>query len=523
LQPIDVGANGDWIMVNIYQTAAFNARRTPDHLALCDGGESLNFSDLVVQSRRVAAAIEALGVKRGDRVAALLPNSILYVLLYHAAAVSGFILVPVNTRYGKQDLSHLVADCTPGLVLFDSQFQKLVDEARAGLASSSAGEAAPDWQDVSEVDWQVGPFGGGDPLVAAYGTVEAEDTALIIYTSGTTGAPKGAMISHANMVWNATNHAVELSVSSHHRSILAAPLFHIAGYNVLNGPILYAGGSLHVLAKFDVDEVLSAIQSHDPTHLFLLSTMWVYLTDLDGFQDLRFPNVEYVQTAASPLSARREEIIRAVFPNAEFGWGFGMTEYCVTSIKNRTTQELLDHPGALGYVWRHFAYRLVSEDGQKVDLTGPGELQIKGPNVFKGYWNAPEATAEVFTEDGWMRTGDRMRFDADGYAYFEGRLKDMIKTGGENVAALEVEQVLMEYDSISQAAVFGLEHPVWGEELVAAILPTNGAAVDPERVRAFCKSRLSGFKVPKRIWCVEEMPVSSSGKVQKHLLKQRFQ
>ena len=251
--------------------------------------------------------------------------------------------------------------------------------------------------------------------------------------------------------------------------------------------------------------------------------MWVSLTDHPVFSEQNMQFVSYVQTAAAPLGEWRQELIRKVFPRAEFGWGFGMTESCVTTIKNRYTDEILKHPGSIGYLWRHVSYRLVDESGAVLaDQRGPGELQVKGPTIFKGYWNQPELTAQVLDKDGWLHTGDIIRLHDDGFAYFMGRSKDMIKTGGENVAAIEVENCLAGHPDIREAAVFGLPHEYWGEELVAAVVPVAGREPDIEQLRERCRAALSGFKVPKRIFVVDSLPQSSSGKVQKFVLKQRY-
>jgi acyl-CoA synthetase (AMP-forming)/AMP-acid ligase II len=200
-----------------------------------------------------------------------------------------------------------------------------------------------------------------------------------------------------------------------------------------------------------------------------------------------------------------------------------MTESCVTTIKNRYTHEILDHPGSIGYLWRHVAHRLVDETGQVLaDQRGPGELQVKGPTVFKGYWNQPELTAATLDADGWLHTGDLFRFDDEGFAYFMGRSKDMIKTGGENVAAQEVENCLVGHPDVREAAAFGVPHERWGEELVAAVVPIEGRQPDTEALRTHCRESLSGFKVPKRIFLVDSLPHSSSGKVQKFKLRQGF-
>lgn len=507
-------------MPNIYQTAMFHARRRPNAVALSDDTRRLTFCQLGARARALAAWLESRGVRRNDRVAALLRNSIDYIALIHATAIGGFMVVPVNTRYSAHELAFLVGDCTPSLVIYEADFEPLVQEVREQLGEGSLIRWEPGFPNSDDSASDVADL---DPVAHRFGCVEDDDVAMIVYTSGTTSSPKGAMLTHANLVWNAVNYLIELGIDAEARALLATPLFHIGGFGVLNGPVLYAGGSLHIVQQFEPRLVLETLRTIDPTHLFLLSTMWVGLTDTPEFESLRMPSVRYVQTAAAPLSVWRQEQIRRAFPNAEFGWGFGMTESCVTTIKNRYTHEILEHPGSIGYVWRHVAYRLVDDVGRVLaDQRGPGELQVKGPTVFKGYWGSTGSDHAIVDAEGWLHTGDLMRFDDEGFACFVGRSKDMIKTGGENVAALEVENCLAEHPCVNQASVFGLPHEYWGEELVAAVVLVPGKQVDPETLRGWCRERLSGFKVPKRLFVIDSLPASSSGKVQKFLLRKRF-
>jgi len=504
-------------MPNIYQVAMFNAERHPGKIAVSDDQRQLSFAQLCARARALAGYLAGLGVVHGDRVAVMTANSIDYLALLHATAVGGFIVVPVNTRYGLHELEHLVRDAEPKVCLYDTVHQALVD----AFIHEDRLSTQPIWLNALPDSLPDPP--STDPVARRFGVVDADDVAILMYTSGTTSVPKGAMLTHGNLSANAVNYIMELGIDAQARSLLATPLFHIGGFGVINGPILYGGGSLHVLPRFDIAVVIQALIAYQPTHVFLLSTMWVGLTDHPEFGTHVLPSVRFVQTAAAPLGEWRQALIRRVFPNAEFSWGFGMTESCVTTIKNRYTHEILAHPGAMGYVWRHVQYRLVDADGKMLDdQHGPGALQVRGPTVFKGYWKQPELTAQVLDAQGWLHTGDIIRIDADGFAYFLGRSKDMIKTGGENVAALEVENCLTGHTDVREAAVFGVPHEYWGEALVAAVVPALGRSPDVDALRAHCRAHLSGFKVPKRIFIVDALPLSSSGKVQKFRLKEQF-
>lgn len=512
------------ISANIYQTLGWHARRRPAKPAVLDRSRTFTFTDLIGLVRSIALTLEGAGVERGDRVAVLADNCIETIALLHATALTGFILVPVNTRYSAEELRYVLEDSEPRLVVHAPEYGRLLAQALKDLPSvtpsrldlaalaGSAGECTTSsWRDRLGFEaW-------------SYGSVEGDDVAMLIYTSGTTSRPKGAMLTHANLIWNSINYIMESELRSTHSAILATPLFHISGFGVMHGPLLHAGGTLFVVDRFSPQRIIEVLQAFKPSHMFLVSAMWVQMTENPSFLSSQFPDLTFVSTAAGPLSDARQAIVRKAFPNAQFGWGYGMTESCVTTIKSQCTDELDQHPGTLGYGWRHVRYRLVDESGRPLDtLVGTGELQVKGDVVFKGYWKNPEATREARGDDGWLRSGDLFEFDDEGFAYFRGRSKDMIKTGGENVAAQEVETCLVQCPGVRDAAAFGLPDDHLGEMLAVAIETVEGMAPSEESVKAFCRVRLAGFKVPKKVFFVDRLPRSSSEKPQKHKLVEMF-
>ncbi|MCC7426730.1 MAG: AMP-binding protein [Alphaproteobacteria bacterium] len=504
-------------MPNIYQVARYHALRRPEALALADRTRRIGYPAFHAMIRRVAGMVAAAGAGPGQRVVALLENSMEYLALYHATALGRFILVPANVRFGAEEFSFLLSDSDPALVLFDNRNAALAETARRW-----ANDRGVVMRNVEQEGWGETPF-ACDAQTDRFGAAEDEEVALILYTSGTTSRPKGAMITHGNLAWNCINYLVEAELTSRSRSILTTPLFHIAGHGVLNGPVMYAGGALYIMPRFDAEELWQVLHEFRPTNLSLLSAMWVLFTDRYSSRDGTFPEVQTVQTAASPLSQARQDEIQRMFPNAEWIWGFGMTETCVTTIRTRNMAEMRAHPGTMGQPWRHIRFRLADEAGRTITEPGTvGEFQVKGPTVFKGYWREPPAGGAAFTADGWLRTGDLFHIDAEEYTYFVGRSKDMIKTGGENVAALEVETCLLQHPDVQDAAAFGLPHDLWGEELVAAVVARAGRNIDTEALMAHARAHLSGFKTPKRLFVIAELPRSSSGKVQKFRLQEQL-
>ncbi|MGD9942846.1 MAG: class I adenylate-forming enzyme family protein [Burkholderiaceae bacterium] len=520
-------------MANVYQAIAWHAQRTPDAVAVRDTRRSLSYAAFVDHVHAVAERLAAAGVRRGMRVAVVADTSIEYIALYYATAILGFVLVPINIRYGAVELQYVLGDADPALVLTEA-------ERRTEIAAATRAPLL-DVEDLRPTPGAAGRDAWRRSLgfvAYRYGSVSETDTAVIMYTSGTTGSPKGAMISHGNLLWNCVNYVQESGYGPAVRSLLAVPMFHAVGFGSVAGPTLHGGGTVCVIDRFSPAAVIAAIDRERPSHLFLIAAMWVQMTDDAQFRSRSFDGVSVVSTGAGLLGHDRQLQIRARFPGAQFGCGYGMTESFVTTLKSQSSAELDEHQGSPGFIWRLIDYRLVDESGQVLDdLRGPGELQVRGPMVFQGYWRDEEKTKSAFTDDGWLRTGDLFRFDDDGYGHLVGRVKDMIKTGGENVAAREVEDCLASYPGVREAAAFGRQHDMLGEELCAAVeldldpARIDATGIDPANVdaaafeadiRAFCRTRLSSFKVPRRVFIVDRLPRSTSDKVQKFILRERF-
>ncbi|MGJ7546195.1 class I adenylate-forming enzyme family protein [Variovorax sp. LT1R16] len=503
-------------MPNIYQTLAYHAVRQPDAVALSDANRQFTYRQFVNLVKDVAQFVQDGGVKPGDRVAIVADNSIEYVALIYATALAGFVLVPLNTRYSADEIRHALEDCEPSLLLYEARFASVINEANWQTVP------VPVARELDSSGWRMNPV-RGTLTGSRFGTVSESDLCMILYTSGTTSRPKGAMLSHQNFVWNCLNNIVELELTRRNRAIMVSPLFHINAFGVLNGAILYAGGSIFVMSKFEARAYADVVEDFRPTNIPLLSVMWVDLVKELRNRGKRFDFVDALQAAASPLSEQQQNEIVSFFPNAEWGWGFGQTECCGTSIRSRFRWESEMRPGTTGHFWRHVEWRLVDDNGLSIaELPATGELQVRGPTVFPGYWKKDSQTRETLTSDGWLRTGDILRVEADEYAFFVGRSKDMVKTGGENVAALEVERALIEHPAVQEAGAFGLPHERWGEELVAAIVLRPGMKASADEVKDFMRKTATGFKVPKRIFIVPALPQSSSGKVQKFALREQF-
>ena len=441
-------------------------------------------------SRQVAARLAGAGLRPGDRVLMSAATSVELVEAHIAALRLGLVVVPANTAYREREIAHIVGDARPRAAVVD-------DPDRAAWIR----RADPDVLVVGpDVDLAAGDAGGAPVLDA----VRPEDPALIGYTSGTTGTPKGAVLSHGNLLASSESVRLAWRWTADDRLVLALPLFHIHGLGVgLHGTLL-AGGSAVLLPRFDPDTVLDAAAAHDATLFFGVPTMYARLAGSPRLGELG--RLRLCVSGSAPLPP-------AVFDRLADGSGqrvlerYGMTESGM-NVSNPYDGER--RPGTVGFPL----------PGVDLRLARDGEIHLRGPNVFGGYWDRPDATAAAFTDDGWFKTGDIGDHDPDGYLRLVGRARDLIITGGLNVYPREVEDVLLDHPGVAEAAVAGTPDAEWGEIVSAWVVPASPAAPPQEaELAGFAAERLARFKCPRRFVFVEELPRNALGKVLRHELE----
>ena len=466
----------------------------PATAVLCDvGSEWVSAGELEERSRRVAGRLRAAGLVHGDRMVLSAEPSVDVVVAYVAALRLGLVVVPVNAAYREREVAHIVADARPAAAVVD-------DEERGAWvvrASNAPVVVASPAMDL--------PDGAGDAAVAdVVDRVTGDDVALIGYTSGTTGAPKGAMLTHGNLLAGA--HAVRVAWrwTPADRLVLALPLFHMHGLGVGVNATLVAGASAVIVPRFAVDPVLDAAAEHDATLFFGVPTMYARLAASPRLGELaRF---RLCVSGSAPLAAALHAAVE--------GGGhqrvlerYGMTE-TVMNVSNPYDGER--RPGSVGLPLPGVELRLDGEPDE------PGEILVKGPNVFPGYWERPDATADAFDGDGWFRTGDVGALDDDGYLRIVGRRKELIISGGFNVYPREVEDVLRGHPDVADVAVVGTASDEWGEVVTAYVVPDGPE--DAAALVAFAAARLAAFKRPKLVHYVGDLPRNALGKVLKHEL-----
>ena len=455
---------------------------TPERQAVVesDGKRALTYRELDEESRAFAGLLAAAGLKAGDRFLLSAAASLRMVVAYVAAQRLGLVVVPVNTALTRSEVEYIIDDVQPVAAFVD-------DPERAAWMHRVTFVCGPET-----------PLTGDAPPALDQAT--RDDLALIVYTSGTTGAPKGAMLSSGNLLAGAEALRIAWRWGSEDRLILVLPLFHLHGLGAgLNGTLV-AGGSVILQPKFGVDSVLDAIAAHGATLFFGVPTMYVRLAASPRAAELA--NLRLAVSGSAPLSADLHATL-AGLTGKRIIERYGMTE---TLIIASNPYEGERRAGSVG----------LALPGVELRRDDAGELLVRGPSVFRGYWNRPEATAESFVDDGWLRTGDLGEFDQDGYLRIVGRSKDLIITGGYNVYPQEVEDVLRRHPRIDDVAVAGLASEEWGETVVAWIVPRG--ELDHEEVIAFASRHLAGYKRPRLIKVVAELPRNSLGKVLKREL-----
>ncbi|MCX2948765.1 acyl-CoA synthetase [Lentzea sp. NEAU-D7] len=450
----------------------------------CDGVSS-TYEEVAVRTTRLAWRLRELGVRHGDRVAYLGPNHPSFAETMFAAHQLGAIFVPLNFRLTPAEINYQLADCGAHVLVHAPSHQ--VEHPRA--VSLAAYE-----------DWLL--QGSGEPLDEPVG---ADDIALILYTSGTTGRPKGAMLSHANLLWNTFNLMIGVDIASDDVALVSAPLFHVAALAQTLLPTFAKGGRSVITSRWDVAECVSLIETQRVTWMFGVSTMYADLAASSSWHDADLSSLRVLLCGGAAVP---DAVIRAYQDRGlVFCQGYGLTETA---------------PGAT-FLEAADSVRKAGSAGPPVffgdlRLAGTGEIEVEGPNVTPGYWNDPVATAAAFTSDGWFRTGDLGRLD-DGHLYVLDRLKDMYISGGENVYPAEVENAITSHPDVAEVAVVGVPDQRWGEVGRAFVRPRDGAVVDAAGLREFLLPRLAKYKIPVHVEVVAELPRTGSGKVLKPALR----
>jgi fatty-acyl-CoA synthase len=462
------------------------ARVTPDRLALVsiETGERLTYADLDARAERAAATLRGV-LEPGDRFGLLALNSIEFVELFFAAGRAGVIVVPLSTRATAHELAVIARDCEMKALFYGPEHADIARE----LLSVVSCQLSVAFRDKPSTTDNRQP-------------TTAEETYCLLYTSGTTGRPKGVMIPKRQLYWNGYNTAVNWSLREDDVTPVYTPMYHAGGLAAFLIPIFCAGGTVVVHKTFNVAEVWQTIERERCTVVLGVPTIWKLLMDAPEFATADLSHVRWFISGGAPLpqfvidAYQRRGVV--------FKQGYGMTEVGVNCF-TMTVDESFRKPGSIGRPMLFTEVELRDMDGDV------GEMWIRGPHVSKGYWNNEAATREAYTDDGWFRTGDLARRDADGFFSIAGRRKEMFISGGVNVYPAEIEAELVAHPSVSDAAVAALSDDTWGEVAVAFVV----GAASPEELTEWLTARIAKYKIPKRYVFLDALPRTPYGKVVK--------
>ncbi len=495
-------------MNNLYSHVERMVLRDPSReLLVTDSGQSCTWGELHAQTARYANALAGAGVRPGDRVAVQADKSVQSLFVYLACLRAGYVYLPLNTAYQRSELSYFIGDAQPRAVVCRPRSE----EEMAAMAAGAA---------VFTMDEE----GAGSMLEAAAScsteaairAVDADTLATIIYTSGTTGRSKGAMITHRNLVSNARVLVDCWGFTERDVLLHALPIFHVHGLFVANHCALLSGARMIWHRRFDPALVLrdlprASVLMGVPTFYTRLLAEAAFTRDL--CRDVRLFVSGSAPLLAETFSAFEQRTGKRILER------YGMSE---AGMITSNPLHGVRRAGTVGMPLPGNDVRVADDRDLPVGVGEIGAIQIRGENVFRGYWNMPEKTREEFTADGWFRTGDVGVLDDDGYLSIVGRAKDLIITGGYNVYPKEIELVLDALPGVAESAVIGVAHPDFGEAVTAVVVPRSGAVLAEQDLIAALKRELANYKIPKRVFVVDDLPRNAMGKVQKNVLRERY-
>jgi len=474
------------------------------------GGLDVRYADLQRESARVASALTELGCVPGDRISVQVHKSPQAVSLYLGCLRAGLVFHPLNTGYKVHELDYFLGNAEPRVVVCDQGDVATMEGLVASkgipflltLNADGSGSLSDHTREADE----------------HFLTVfrKPDDLASLLYSSGTTGVPKGIMLTHRNLLANGLTLTGFWGFSDSDVLLHALPIFHVHGLFVALGCVFLSGGSMQWLPGFDTDAVLDALPRS--TCMMGVPTYYTRLLASDRFTGELVRNVRLFISGSAPL-------LEETFSAFEARTGQRILERYGMSETGMNTSNPLDgdrKAGTVGPALPGVQVRIVDDNQNVVSAGEIGNIQVRGPNVFAGYWKLPEKTAEDFTADGFFDTGDKGRLDADGYVSIVGRARDMVITGGLNVYPKELERIIDDLPGVRESAVIGAPDPDFGEAVVAVVVPVNGASLEEAVIISMLKEKIAGFKVPKRVVIIAELPRNTMGKVQKNVLREQY-
>ena len=498
-------------LLGLWRAAAADSA---DKLLAIHNDREYTYGEVDAASTALAAELQRLGLQPGERIAFVVPNCIEFVVAYLAVQKAGCVALPVNVRLAADEMKFILSDAGAAAIFVHADTRSPVDAVLddvPGIRRRIAIGFQSDEYDPYDLLVQ-------SPAVEPCAEPAPDDVAAIIYTSGTTGRPKGAMITHANVVFNAVSGEVGLGLRRGDRHMLAVPLFHVTGLNTILPATILHRSSVVITASPSPLEQLDLAERYKATTLFGVPTTYIMMAAAQGIEDMQLDHLRLIAYSGAPMPIEAIRKLRDRFPQADLVNFYGLTE--TTSIAGALDPNCaLSHAASIGRPVPRVEFIIADDEGNLLGPNDVGELCIRGGNVFKGYLNRPEATAEAFLPDGWFRSGDTALMDDDGFVFLQGRKKEMILVGAENVYPVEVENVLCSHPAVREAAVVGMPSDVFGELVRAVVVLKDGATATEAEIRRHCAAHLAGFKVPHKVDFTDALPRNPSGKVVKRWIE----
>ena len=494
-----------------FRVLEHHASRTPDKPFAVYGEETLTYREMVERAAAVGSALRARGLGTGQVVALLSYNNIDFLTTVFAASYLGAVVMPLNWRLAAPELAYILEHSQARVLVCDDALLSLGEEASKSISLTRVSIS-----DTSHEGWVL--FRDLTSAVTGRTEVAGDDIHRLMYTSGTTGRPKGVMISYANLAWKNYAHVTEFGFTGEDIGLACGPLYHVGALDLTTTTLIAVGATTIVHRTFDAAAVVDEIERSRVTAVWLAPAMVRAILDLPGIEGRDLSSVRVLIGGGEKMPIPFIERIQRVFSSAWFADAYGLTE----TVSGDTFLDRASITAKLGSVGRPCLYLELDvwdENGQPVPRGTTGEIVLRGPKVFRGYWRDPEATSKAFA-GGWFHTGDIGVQDEDGYVYIVDRLKDMILSGGENVASSEVERVLYQHPAVQEAAVVGRPDERWGEVPVAFVVAKDGTTA--EELMEHCAAQLAKFKTPKAVHFIDALPRNPSGKVLKRELRDRL-
>ncbi|MCP3413726.1 AMP-binding protein [Bradyrhizobium brasilense] len=491
-------------MINLSSFIAFHARRTPDRCALKYRGEDVSYADFDLRIRQIGGWLAARGIAPGDVVAVLMKNSTAFLELVFATSHIGAVFLPINYRLSADEVGYIVGNSGARLLVADEEF--------AAIAGGSAPVVLLDEVAQSSVT-NLTP----DIAPAPIHVRRPGDLMRLMYTSGTTDRPKGVMLTYENVYWKSADQTLVLGLNADTRLLVVGPLYHVGALDLPGIAVLWHGGTLCIHRTFEPEPALAAIEREKLNAAWFAPVMTTALLTHPNRERYDVSSLHWAIGGGEKTPEVRIRAFSDYFKNARYIDAYGLTESCGGDTFMDAGREI-EKIGSTGRAIAHVEIEIRDDAGKRLPAGQNGEICLRGPKVTQGYWKDPEKTASAFFGD-WFRTGDVGYLDDDGFLYLTDRKKDMIISGGENIASSEVERVIYEMPEVREVAVIGLPDARWGEKPVAIVVLADDAKLDLPGLTDHCRTRLAGFKVPRQLVIRDSLPRNPSGKVLKRVLR----